>query len=444
MIPIMPISVRDTTNAIQLGADRAELARKNLLGGIQAVGQGFNDMGKGFENLHIMNRLKDEEDAQNAWNQYDRDLAAWNEKAGLQSNDQGIAEALAASQKAAGQGFDSDAFNEELPDLEGSSYVGSDPRDITYESADGKLFGNVEVRNPIGSLNVLPPTIGETMQQAPTPPSMPRSIFPTTVARAAETAGINTGYMRPSDLDRMRREQDYAAEIEQQKQMMSKGLMGMDIPTQNLYRSILGKSNLNDSDKAMFAQYLGHNKGLQEAMNGLEQFAETDASGNLSKRAQGAIATAATNLAAGLNAEAKRLTDAASSAKPAEAREYRSRAQQLAAQAGSIVNKTQGALRNNAQNLGKDAMLVLAAVIEDSFGTNKQAAAIETNKLIAQASRAYDPAKMRDYLSRGNPLAASQIVPEAGSQEITNEAFINWFNQLSDEQIKNFMRTGTL
>jgi len=379
MIPIMPLSVRDISPAVAAGNQQAAQSRAGFLQGLQALGQGFSDLGRGVGTYNVVRRIGNEEAAANA-------------------------------------------------------------SGLPLRLSDG-------------------------------------------LARGAEALGVNTGYLPLSVTDKMDYEQGHRmelqndaqahemdklgvenaakAELEEQKMLNEQGINKLDLPMQNLYRSILGGDDITDSHKAMFADKLGYNKGLQEAMNGLEQFAQTDASGNLTESAKAAIATAASNLAAGLNAEAKRLTDAAGNAQTVEAKEYRTKAQALAAKAGSLLGQTQAALKSNAQNVGKDAMLVLAAVIENAFGTNKQAAAIETNKLIAQASRVYDPEKMKAYLERGNPLAASQAraysqvnAPQVNIQQqieqptVGNTDFISLLKSRginpTDEQIDTLIQWGYL
>jgi len=220
MIPILPISVRDTTSAIQMGAERANQARQNFLGGIASIGTGFKDLGQGTAYAHIIGRIKREEDAEVARLEQERALAEWKRNAGqatgLDTSNPQIAKALAASALADQSLARDREFEVPALELETEGYIRTDPNDsASNEKADGYNFNNVNVG--LGRLsvpNVLPQSITEGLTPAPSAPSTARTAtpWPTTVARAAETAGINIGYQAPSDLDRMRREQAFNEE----------------------------------------------------------------------------------------------------------------------------------------------------------------------------------------------------------------------------------------
>jgi len=235
MIPIMPISVRDTTQAAQLGASRASQARQDYLNSLRMAGQGFGDLAEGTGNAVIMSRLKAEEDEWIREQEAERQTNDWIssnssalEKAGitlgsqgssyrdLSENDRKLLDAVKTTASMRREDEEEAASNErklqELEDLadEEFSDVGGSYRDRNSTSRFIEPdFDNVGVLSDLKPRGTIIPN---TLSKISTAPSKPRSIFPTTVARAAEAAGINTGYMRPSDLDRLRREQGFEAE----------------------------------------------------------------------------------------------------------------------------------------------------------------------------------------------------------------------------------------
>jgi len=66
MISIMPLSVRDISPAVVTGQQQAAQSRAGFLQGLQALGQGFSDLGRGVGTYNVVRRIGNEEDAARA------------------------------------------------------------------------------------------------------------------------------------------------------------------------------------------------------------------------------------------------------------------------------------------------------------------------------------------------------------------------------------------
>jgi len=492
---IMPISVRDNSWAIGAGAQRAQNAVDNF-------NSGLTNAAKGFERGMIIGRIKEEEDDyikaqklqnaianndttaiqelmqdpwyQKAWNaitgkgwtsQIDRDVDALDER-----NRNVLGQFH--SQKMEGYApaetntviDNRNARITRMPDSigtpEDSESKWDDDGEIKIPVRESKQimnhpeFGSIERRGgAFGVIKRMPDSISNIKE----PELEDRNKFlrskaqaeanrltpevPTTVARAAETAGIDTGYMKPSERDKIELEHSKTLELlglknehDLKKWMAEKGLQGMDLTTAALYRSAFEGDSVDDNTKAVFAEKFGFNKNLQSAVNGLEQFSSRDSAGNLTKEAQSAITTAGQSLANRLNAEARKATDSA----------------QRSGLAG-LADRVRGAASNVA-SLGTGALQVFAAAIEDAFGANKEIRQMEVNKLIAESSRAYDSNKIRDFLAKGNPMAINELgysnapaqAPAPAPQSTEFEVWQNKLKELSDEQLDKLIEMGLL
>jgi len=229
---MMPISVRDNSTAIQMGANRANNA-------VAQFNQGLRDAGKGFEQGMIISRLKEEEDEYMKRQRLQKALDAndteairkllqdpWYQKLwsavkgeGWKSQIDKDLNKIDEENRAVLNEYHSKK-NEGYNPAQTSSVV--DKRNVqftampnTIEQTEPMVFDD-HSRHDLASYSKEQPIAISPMPETIAPPvlqdrnehlrkqaqTVVNDVPDTTVARAAETAGINTGYIPASQQDK--------------------------------------------------------------------------------------------------------------------------------------------------------------------------------------------------------------------------------------------------
>jgi hypothetical protein len=208
---MMPISVRDNSAAIQMGYNRANDT-------VNRFNTGLNDASKGFEKSVIIGRLKSEEDEYMKRQRLEKAIADNDTEAIRQMLQdpwyKKLWNGLKDVSKIDGPGF---TWKSQIDrDLENADFTAM-PNKLTIPKKEGEYHFNI----PDGGVEMIKG--GSSGEISLMPNSLNRNDFlinkarqrvndydnriPTTVARAAETAGIQTGYIPASGQDKMNIEQ---------------------------------------------------------------------------------------------------------------------------------------------------------------------------------------------------------------------------------------------